>query len=165
MQASAPGGCSGFPRHEHGRPVPRRIACAATDPVSFALLAGRDEAVLPGLRGFSVADVAARAVTEQRGRVVVRRTSAAPRTRTLELVVAARAALLHESVAEGAPSLPLTALGTLAMLAERLADGVDLFAELRESLVAGEAPSALAVAGLEALVGSLPRLSAMTSGR
>ena len=145
-----------FPRHERGRPLPRRIACAATDPVSFALLAGLDEAVFPGLRGLDVADVAARAVTEQRRRVVVQRGSVGTRTRATELAVAARAALLHESVEAGSPTLPLTILGTLAMLAERLPDGAGVCAELSDALVAGDEPKEPVVSRLEALVGSLP---------
>jgi len=94
----------------------RAVASRATDPVSFALLDGRRVAAFPDLRGWSIDDIARRAVAEHQtwlhppARTVGR--NAAGRELGM-LLSAVRAAALLESVDRGEPELPLT-----------LADGV-----------------------------------------
>jgi hypothetical protein len=60
-----------FPRADiEGRPLPpgalRSVQCALTDPVSFALLDGRETAWFPAVAGWSAGDWARRAVDEHR---------------------------------------------------------------------------------------------------
>jgi hypothetical protein len=103
----------------------RVIECRTTDPVSFALLDRKRTASFPNLRGWSIADTAARAVAEHR-----RWVHADPETgpgdgghRELGMLLnAARAAALLESVAAGAPTLPLTLAEGARMVARTTND-------------------------------------------
>lgn len=150
-----------FPTPALERPLPRLAACPASDPVSFALAAGRRTASFPEAHGWSIADTARRAVAEQRWRV-----AASPRqgfdhvAQTAGLLAATRAALVLESCQEGDPVIPVTLtatadlLGTRSSAARAVADGA--LAVLRD--VTGRPPSASAptVEGLRRLVADLP---------
>jgi hypothetical protein len=81
----------------------RAVQCAASDPVTFALLEGRGQAIYPRTDGWSIEHVARRAVAEHRARL------ATPLLDAVTLLGAARAALLWESVRRGAPALAVTA--------------------------------------------------------
>jgi hypothetical protein len=102
----------------------RAIKCPATDPVSFALVAGRDVARFPQVPGWSVADTARRAVSEHmewlRGygdpSVAADRLQGWGPLLAL-LLCAARAGLLRSSLDEGEPALALTAAETARGLA------------------------------------------------
>jgi hypothetical protein len=129
------------PAVEPARAKLRAVQCAATDPVSFALVAGRDAARFAELPGWSAADWARRAVAEHRvwlqGPGPARLNGhawlgAAPARE--RLITAARAALFHESLERDDPELVLPA----RLVAERLE------AELDD------------VTALERAVGSLP---------
>jgi hypothetical protein len=87
----------------------RGVQCGVTDPVSFALLAGRDVAEFPNAPGWSVHDSAARAVAEHRRWLEDDADGSGPTgERLARLLAAARAAQLWTSVREGEPTLPLT---------------------------------------------------------
>jgi hypothetical protein len=101
-----------------GGGVLRPVQCAATDPVSFALLAGQDHALFPTAPGLSPGDWARRAVTEH-GAWLETDTPASPLDVLGRLFTAARAALFLESIAEGSPCLSLTVESTAAELAKR----------------------------------------------
>jgi hypothetical protein len=81
----------------------RAVQCAASDPVTFALLEGRRQAIFPRAEGWSIEHVARRAVAEHRARL------ATPLPDAVTVLGAARAALLWESVRRGAPTLAVTA--------------------------------------------------------
>jgi hypothetical protein len=105
------------PTLEPGRAKLRAVQCAATDPVSFALVGGRAEARFPQAAGWSASDWARRAVDEHRvwlecgnsarlnGHGWLGALSVTPD----RMVAAARAALLLESVERGEPELMLSA--------------------------------------------------------
>jgi hypothetical protein len=97
----------------------RGVQFAGSDPVSFALAAGRPRAAFPELRGWSAADSALRAVAEHGAWI-----SAKPADRTEEplgvLFGAARAALHLESLASGEQVLPLTVASIADQLRERV---------------------------------------------
>jgi hypothetical protein len=99
-----------------GRRRLRTVQCPATDPVSFAVAAGATVARFPDVAGFSLGDMAARAVAEHAVWL-------AAGERNIEelgrLITAARAALLWESIEAGDPELQLTASATLAALGAR----------------------------------------------
>jgi hypothetical protein len=87
----------------------RAAQCAVTDPVSFALLAGRDVAEFPNARGWSARDSAERAVAEHRGWLEETPADREHMGQTLaRLLAALRAAQLWTSVEEREPALPLT---------------------------------------------------------
>jgi hypothetical protein len=88
----------------------RSVQCAATDPVSFALLDGARTARFPAVAGWSIHDAARRAVTEHAARL-----RAAPGDFGA-LLTAARAGLLEQSLRRGAPELALTAADAVARL-------------------------------------------------
>jgi predicted nucleotidyltransferase len=106
----------------------RALQCPVTDPVSFALAAGRASAIFPNLPGWSVDDVSRRAVAEHRAWLQAQappqrsflRLEGVPTEiiKVARLLTAARAALFSESVAAGDPELPLTVDAVI----ERLAD-------------------------------------------
>jgi hypothetical protein len=85
------------------RPFPRgtlrSVQCALTDPVTFALLDGRETATFSTIRGWRAEDWAGRARAEQRARV--------PDSRE-DRLAAARAELFAESVEAGEPTLLLS---------------------------------------------------------
>ena len=128
----------------------RAIACPATDPITFALLDGRTEAAFPDAAGWSITDIARRAIVENRDRLIGGERSAAA------VLGAARASLLAESVAAGAPCLPITP----SALAEALADRVGGCAldEVVTEVVAGREPS---VDALDALAADVVRLDGL----
>ncbi len=118
----------------------RAVKCAAVDPVPFALLAGERVARFPEVRGWSALDTARRAVTEHRARL-----DAEPGPPGLELgllLSAARAALFHESVREGAPEL----CTTVADAARRIDAGHELVLYRAFRLHNEEPPAAVAAA-------------------
>jgi predicted nucleotidyltransferase len=93
-----------------GRARLRAVQCAASDPVSFALLAGRDRAAFPDVAGWSAVDCARRALAEHGARGAGRVGEA-----TLEhLLNALRAAVFAGSLADGEPVLPLTVAAAVA---------------------------------------------------
>lgn len=99
-------------RSEVGRTRLRAVQCAASDPVSFALLADRDAAEFPNLPGWSALDCARRAVAETRGWLAAEEGRNFPR-----LLGGLRAALFERSIRDGEPTLAVTAAATA-----RLAD-------------------------------------------
>ena len=113
-----------LPGGEFVRTRMRAIQFPASDPVSFALLDGEATARFPDVAGWSVHDVARRAVAEHAARL-----RSEPGDLGL-LQTATRAALLHESVLRGEPELVLTGAEALARL-----PGGDL-ATLREQVLA-----------------------------
>jgi hypothetical protein len=105
----------------HARGLLRAAQCAASDPVSLALLGGAESAAFPQLAGWSVEDWARRACAEHRAWLLDREASGeaeAPDGSLAKLLSAARAALLLRSVMEGSPRLPLTASATVDALAD-----------------------------------------------
>ncbi len=145
-----------FPFSALERPAPGILACPASDPVSFALAAGQAEALFPEARGCSVADVATRAVAEQRPRVLASSGSADSDRNARVLLAAARAALLHETVADGTPHLPLTLAATARLLTERVPAVDGPCADVVDAFGRGVAPSLSAVAALRDAVTELP---------
>ncbi len=146
-----------FPFSALERPAPGILACPASDPVSFALAAAHAEALFPEARGWSVADVATRAVAEQRPRVLATDSGGADSDRNARiLLAAARAALLHETVADSTPHLPLTLAATARLLAERVPAADGPCADVVDAFGRGVAPSPSAVAALRDAVTRLP---------
>jgi hypothetical protein len=152
----------------------RAVHCAATDPVSFALLDGARVAAFPAVAGWSARDTARRAVAEH---AAILRGGAMPGdsagsldsgglalARTLS---AARAALLLESVEDGDPELLLTASATARRLAERVSArrGVveDAMERCREFARHRTPPPAPTLAALRAVVLGLPAYRARSA--
>jgi hypothetical protein len=126
----------------------RVIECRTTDPVSFALLERRRTARFPNLRGWSIADTAARAVAEHR-RWVNTGPESGPGDgggRELGMLLSAvRAAALLDTVAAGSPSLPLTLAEGARMVAggaEEAFEHYRAFIEDRVKLPEGAVPAA-----------------------
>lgn len=144
----------------------RGVACPTSDPVSFAVLDGLDVARFPSLPGWSAPDVGRRAVAEhgvwlahadEDGSLADRKwLSGPPAGRVL---TAARAALLAESLADGAPELPLGPKAIAAALAERLPAGQAAAEEVGSACAAGVAPAPVAVRELRRTVGELASYS------
>jgi hypothetical protein len=97
----------------------RALQCRLTDPVSLALLDGRDTASFPGVAGWSARDWALRAVAEHGAWLATRPESADPPP-LAGPIMAARAALFLSSLEEGDPLLTLTPAATLRELADRV---------------------------------------------
>lgn len=98
----------------------RCVHFPASDPVSFALLDGETAAYFPQHPGWSIGDVAARAVAEHRAYLEAQLHEPGWDVQKLGCVLnAARAAVLAESVADGQPVLPLTMAATARELGER----------------------------------------------
>ena len=141
----------------------RAVQCAQTDPVSSALLDGRDAARFPELAGWSARDWARRAVAEHRAWLdaVPPDLDPPPLARP---IAAARAALFQASVEDGEPTLPLTAAAAMRALADRHehARGVAEAAaeELRDWRDEGRAPDPDAGRALLAEVRRLPAYAA-----
>ena len=119
--AAARTGCSGILRDgdllirpvRGGGGVLRSVQCSATDPVSFALLAGMEQADFPSAPGLSAADWARRATAEHRAWLHMTTDPASPALKALgRQFTAARAALFLESIEEGEPQLALTVAAT-----------------------------------------------------
>ncbi len=97
----------------------RGVQCPATDPVSFAVLDGRDSAFFPGLPGWSARDCARRAVAEHRSWLAAQSDPMYVNERALGLLLtAARAALFLDSLDRGQGSLALTVAATAEALGE-----------------------------------------------
>jgi hypothetical protein len=96
----------------------RAVQCAPTDPVSCALLHGRDEARFWDLAGWSARDWARRAVAEQRAALdsIPAGLHPPPLARP---IAAARAGLFLASVEDGEPRLALTSAAAMRALADR----------------------------------------------
>lgn len=141
----------------------RALASPATDPVSFALVAGESAARFPNVAGWSVQDTARRAVAE-RGAWLESGAGQAggdDRGRRLgQLLGAARAGLLAESVARGEPRLPVTARATVRLLAAHSSAAEDVGEQALEALRAyADAhvqPGEQTVLALREVVGALP---------
>lgn len=102
----------------------RCAQCPASDPVSFAVASGRDQAAFPELPGWSAGDAAKRAVDEHAVRLPRDELYRSSRGEAVaRLFAAGRAALLAQSCASGTPVLALTATATTAALVE--AGGAD----------------------------------------
>ena len=99
-----------LPGGEFVRTRMRSIQCRLTDPVSFALLEGARTAYFPEVAGWSIRDIARRAVAEHTARLRSERGDLGL------LLTATRAALLHESVRRGEPELVLTGAEAIARL-------------------------------------------------
>ena len=142
----------------------RCIQCAATDPVSFALLLGDGAARFPNVRGWSVQDTARRAVAEHRARLAADSRIPAGGSDDGEtlttLITTARAALLWETTAEGEPQLPVTVTETLRRLGDRSSaartvaeDALEHYGAFVRQLTPPPAPT---VAELDRVVRGLP---------
>jgi hypothetical protein len=145
----------------------RGVQCDITDPVSFAVCAGRETAFFPNVAGWSARDWARRAVAEHRAWLDDQRDGAELTIREWSyrearrapaglralgrLLTAARAALFLESLDANAPVLPLTAAVTA-----RLLDADDVYAEYATARADGRAPEPDATAALREAVFHLP---------
>ena len=138
----------------------RTIQCPVTDPVSFALAAGRDVAEFPATRGWCAADVAGRAVIEHRAWFqappgALRGSPEDPGGHTLEmLLTGARASLFLSSLREGDPELCLSVEEIARRLRGAVAD--DAVAAHRAYISAGTDPSGALLAALRGAVEGLP---------
>ncbi len=140
----------------------RGVACPTSDPVSFAVLDRLDIARFPSLPGWSATDVVRRALAEhgawlahadENGSLADRKwLSGPPAGRVL---TAARAALLAESLADGAPELALGPEAIAAALTERLPACQAAAEEVGSACAAGVTPASEAVRELRRTVGGL----------
>jgi hypothetical protein len=143
----------------------RAVQCAVTDPVSFALVAGRARASFPALPGWSAEDSALRAVAEHLG-WLLEEPDPEPSAQSLaRLLTAGRAALFHESLLANDPELPVTVAAAAERLAARRAIGEGLAQEAwgayRAASRDGAPPPAALVSSLRAaLVTTFPAYSA-----
>ncbi|MEA2353639.1 MAG: hypothetical protein QOJ14_2053 [Thermoleophilaceae bacterium] len=137
-----------------GRQTLRAAQCAATDPVSFALAAGRSTARFPNVRGWSIQDTARRAVAEHAAWLAARSGRSLDRDFAAFAVVvtAARAGLVWGSVEAGEPELPVTVDATLELLGASEA----VRASYHEHAVSWVPPDARLVEELRAAVERLP---------
>jgi SAM-dependent methyltransferase len=98
----------------------RAVQCAATDPVSFALVNGESIARFPNMSGLSVQHTVQRAVREHGVWLTELDTSVPLTFEALgRMVTAARSAFAWESLHDSKPALTLTVDATLEALAER----------------------------------------------
>ncbi|MEA2388405.1 MAG: hypothetical protein QOG41_1178, partial [Thermoleophilaceae bacterium] len=137
-----------------GRQTLRAVQCPATDPVSFALAAGRSTARFPNVRGWSIQDTARRAVAEHAAWLAARSGRSLDRDFAAFAVVvtAARAGLMWSSVEAGEPELPVTVDATLELLGASEA----VRASYHEHAVSWAPPDARLVEELRAAVERLP---------
>jgi hypothetical protein len=98
----------------HGRM--RAVQCPVTDPVSWALVEGREVALFPDVAGWSARDWAARAVAEHRAWL---QGPPSGRQSLIPPLKAARVAAFAESVEAGQPELLLTLAGAARWLDRR----------------------------------------------
>ena len=103
----------------------RAVKCAISDPISIALVQGRNEAQFPNVPGWSARDSAVRAVAEHRAWLDAPQPSGGEDDAGEALAMllgAARVGLFAESLAgESVPELALTLTETVSRLAERSA--------------------------------------------
>ena len=134
------------------RVLMRSIQFAGSDPVSFALLDGRETASFPQVPGLSASDCARRAVDEHAAWLSLWIPKQPLADVTLDrLFTAARAALFSESIHSGEPQLPLSARSTVACLGDRYAGArstaEDAYAAFRDHRANGKpAPPGVAAA-------------------
>ncbi len=123
----------------------RAVQCAATDPVSFAVLDRAATAAFPDVPGWSAGDSARRAVAEHRawlgadlpGRLTAldewmdaQAHTTVPAAEALgRLLTAGQAALFLNSLEAGDPELPLTLAAAAGQLGETVPGGRDLVDE------------------------------------
>ena len=143
-----------FPTAVLERPLPRNVACAASDPVSFALLGGRVTALFPNAPGWSIEDTARRAVAEHRARLVRISRSGDDLSTLVVLLTAARAALVRESL-DHDPVVPVTLTATADLLGERSAPARALADEVIHRLREDTIPDPAAIDALYGLVTGL----------
>jgi len=142
----------------------RAVQCPASDPVSFALLAGSDRAAFPEIAGWRASDCARRAASEHLECLGSLSRADSPARALVVLFSAARAALFRQSVVDHRPALPLTAAATAAALADRLpaSEGSTLDAALeahQEAELSGATPDTDVIDELHRLVVGLPPYS------
>jgi hypothetical protein len=162
-----------------GRGRLRGIEISATDPVSFALIDGRQVALFPNVSGWSARDRAVRAVAEHRawlhdesssppagpGWVGRRPPSTSPTAASVSLLLsAARAALFEQSVDAGAPRLGLTDDATVALLARQDPQAAEPASRALGSLIAGVSPDHGTVMRLRSAVVRIPQYSTRVAG-
>lgn len=138
----------------------RSVQCAPFDPVSFAVLDGRQTAAFPEVAGLSALDSARRAVREHRAWLTAWQPREPSPVLALDLLfTAARAALFLESVEAGDPELPLSAAATVACLGERHSGArsaaEDAYAVFRDGRASGQPSPAQPVQALRGVVESL----------
>jgi hypothetical protein len=147
----------------------RAVQCPASDPVSFALLAGSTVASFPRVMGWDAGDWARRAVAEHRAnlRYVAPRIAGEEPGKALAYGFSAgRAAILLDSVHHGEPTLPLTIASTAELLADRVAvpavctDALEAYARWRTT---GAPVSTHVAQKLVEQVGRLPQLTGETT--
>jgi hypothetical protein len=153
--------------------VLRAVQCAATDPVSFALAAGRSTADFPVVAGWSAPDSARRAAAEHAAWLGVgyppsvrewaygqARSTASSVHAMGRLLTAARAALFLESVEAEDPELALTTAAVARRLGETRSGARTIAEEsyeaYRASRVEDRPPPARTIAALRELVLALP---------
>ncbi len=145
----------------------RGAACPVTDPVSFALLGGATVARFPRLAGWTVHDLARRATEEHRAWLAQTPDDAgalsdrewldgrmagapAPTREGAKLLTSARAALLHETVAEDSPQLAVSLEAIAAGLVERHPHTRGAMQEVAGAYAIGQTPSQTALGTLRA---------------
>ncbi|MDQ6914883.1 MAG: hypothetical protein M3155_03630 [Actinomycetota bacterium] len=155
-----------LPAAERSRTGLRAVQCAATDPVSFALIAGAEVARFPVVCGWSAEDTASRAVAEHAAFL----RGSLPREEAgmldggglalARLFSAARAASFLGSVEDGDPELTLTTTATARRLADRspasrgvVEDALDRYRDFATRRVS---PPARIVTAMRSLVAGLP---------
>lgn len=149
-------------REIHQRGLLRAAQCRASDPISFALLDGAQEAAFPLLPGWSIEDWARRATAEHTAWLGDRERHLRdePGFNLAKLFGAARAALLLESVQRGSPELPLTVSAIAEVLTEARPEAApqidEALARYRFWRVAGEPFPRGDNAAIAATVRSLP---------
>ncbi len=142
-----------FPGPTWERTRRRGIESTFSDPVTFALAAGHETAFFPNHPGFCLNDVTRRALAERRA-WLQRPTQ---ETTIADLLLAARAALIRESFAAGAPLIPVTLAATARLLAER-STAARAVSEAALEQLRGHTADAGTTAALRAVVTALPGL-------
>ncbi len=153
-----------FPAGIRARTRVRAVKSTATDPVSFAVLAGREEATFPNVSGLSARDTAARALAEHRAWLATARgTSDADDERGHRLSMllsAARVALFAESLEDREPELAVTSTEIARQLGSRFPDLLNVadgaLEAHREFAIRRTAPDHSTLAATRALVMRLP---------
>jgi hypothetical protein len=138
----------------------RAVQCPSSDPVSFALVEGARTARFPNVAGWSIQDIAGRAVAEHRAWLARYAGRSVSRDALAKLLGCARAALLLESVEQGSPELPADMPTTALSLRDRHPGAGAAAQEAYETLAGnsrhGELPSARTLARLRDRVLEMP---------
>ena len=143
----------------------RSVQCAASDPVSFAVLDGLPVALFPEVPGWSALDCALRAVREHRAWLAAWPAGGGPPLRALDLLLTAtRASLFLQSVRDGDPALPLAAGATVALLSARhpsaRSSADEAFGAFSEARKVGTEPPAQVIRVFREVVERLPGYAA-----